>query len=223
MRKYLLQRWKNFQGNNSTLRKVLCLLVLAVMLAAMLCIWPFELIRRDQDLHSGDTEAYSQTELLTPGTVVRQEFIAQESRLQKLSFSFSLGQNLYPDTTVTFELLSPGGKVLTQQVITMAQLQKSNYCTVDCQKWIHKGQTYSYTLTVAGPGSSELYLLCTPGQSNFAPGNTQLLQNDQVLPGQAYNSYIYGMPLNYKNVIFEWAAVCTIGLCLLSVCLKKQR
>jgi hypothetical protein len=198
-------------------------IMILLVLLCMMSVWPFGLIQSEKICSSGDTEEYAHTRVLAAGSVIRQKFTAQESRLREVSFTFALGTVMYDDTSIEFELASVSGKVLVKKDFSAAQLKENPQCTVSVNKWIHKGKQYSFTLKVKGNRTSDIYLLETPLVQNFAPGNCGLLQNGQTLQGQSYAKYVYGRPLNGRNVIFIWAFIGTIGFSVAEIFANRKK
>ena len=200
------------------MKKRISLIIIIIAIALCFCVFPLNLLRTERSISSGDTEPYSTTPNLNPGTVCMQGFIAQEAYLKELSFAFSPIDTLPEDTIVLFELLDSSSNVLLSESYTAQDIIDTNYCTITVDKWLKKGALYSYTLTTSGNSGNNLVLYTTPNPANYASGNVTLALNGVPLEGQAYNLYLYTQPLNKKNILCTWIFIWVIAACILCIC-----
>ncbi len=201
------------------MKKILTIAVLTIMVGCMLCVRPLDLVRRDREVHSGDTEAYGITYQLTPGMHFQQNFVAEEAVIQKMSFCFDGDINNAPDYLfITVKLKSmKSDKILFEQTLTKEDLLQSMYRNIEEKIRVKAGQEYSLVFDVESKGDTGLVLLTTPSEENFFPGASGLYFERELFPAQLYMSILYAENMNWKNTLFQWSFLWTLAAVLIFI------
>ncbi len=183
------------------------------MILGMMCVWPFCLIRRDREYHSGDSRAYGISYQLVNGMHAEQRFFAQEAVLKALSFCFDGDANNAPeDFSLTVKLVRiQNGDVLFERELTKEDLLQSMYITIEEMVRLKTRDEYALTFDVFGSGDTGLVLTTTPGEENYFHGASGLFFNGEVFPEQLYMKLLYYENMNLKNTLFQWSFLWVIG------------
>ncbi len=189
------------------MKKVIRILIIVAAVCCMACSWPFGLIRRQEAYSSGGTDPYGQTPGLTTGSYAKQSFIAQGDLLQKISFSFAPLTEEALGLSVNVSLTDEAENELWRKTYSSETLLAENYCTVEENTKLQKGNKYALCFDISGDAGGELYLLTVPNADNGAKGQNGLVVNDVAVDGNIYNSFVYSQPMNWKNVLFQWAFI----------------
>ncbi len=204
-------------------RRWITMIICIVMIASAICVWPGGLIRRETAVNSGDSEAYSDL-MLTDGADVQQTFITQARYLTNISYAFAFhDNNIAEDAEILVTLENEAGEVIAQKQASGLDIMNEKYQTLEVEQWIHKNVEYTLHIQVNGDVGEYLYLVSTPHEENYAPGNTRLVIDDVLQEGVAYNQYTYRFPLNWKNVLFHYAAIIMVGGSVLTIVNSKKR
>ncbi len=198
-------------------RGLITMIICVLMIASAICVWPGCLIRREIALDSGGSEPYTDI-MLTDGADVRQTLITQTDYLTDVSYAFAFhDNNIAEDAEILVTLENEAGEVIAQKQASGLDIMNEKYQTLEVEQWIHKNAEYTLHIQVNGDVGEYLYLVSTPHEENYAPGNLQLIINDTVQEGVAYNQYTYRFPLNWKNVLFHYATIIMVGGSLLTI------
>lgn len=184
--------------------------VLVICLGIMLCVWPFCLIRRIQDIYPRlDGSFAAAGERISQEAALEQSFCAQAGYLD--SISIDVGYDAQePEGYLHFELLTENGKCLSEKEIRLSEMTSRTYYEIPVKKWIRKGETYCIRLTADRACAGLAYGIYTSVPGEHAPGSLQLTMGGESIDGQAAVWYRYGYPLNIKNVACIWAFLATI-------------
>ncbi len=189
------------------MKNVIRIILILVALCLMSCCWPLGLVRKNEEDSSGSSMGYGQTPGLKTGNCLEQHFIAQGDRLEQVSVSFSQISGNLDQIYVEIRLASAEGDELWTKEFSGNTLLVENYCTIEETSRLQKGSEYSLSIFVRGEGDAEFFLYTTPAPADYAPGQTNLFLDGNMLEGQIYNSYVYAKPLNWKNILFEWGFI----------------
>lgn len=179
------------------------------------------LLRRESWSRSGDF-AYALSQPITPDREVRQYFTATESYMYALCFAVDYNENATREGNLIFSMYNQKGKLILQETIPYQNMRKSTYYRVVANKWLKKGAEYYYTVTVDFEGENNPCLVYSADPAMYVPENISLDDDYSQVEGQGLNWYIWGMPLDYKNLICIWAWIAIVGLVLLELIDKKQ-
>jgi hypothetical protein len=176
-------------------------------------------MRKEGDTHSGNDDHQFTTELAY--STLRQYFVAQESYLFKLSITLDFTESSQ-DTSFLFYLYDENDAVLTEKTLQISALNSHTYYDIAIDKWLHKGHTYSYQL-VFQDTSAPVWGIFTNSVENNNPNNLYLIWNeDTQIAGQALSRYIWGLPLNWKNVLCWWGFILTISSAIGAYLMRRQ-
>ena len=194
--------------------KIILFSVIIVELIAMLAVYPGGIIRRETVYGSGGNHSYTYTSPIGIGDECVQSFEALGDVLLRHSFAVKVEEQLSDDFVLLYELISETGEVLFSAQFDGKQLAQSGYRTVDVNLHLDKGSSYSCDFKVIS-GSGSVSLTCTPYPEDFTPGTISLSVNGVIIPGQAFNEFLYDQKLNFKNVLFTWLFLWIIGAAIL--------
>ena len=201
-------------------KRVECIIILMLTVAAMLCIWPFCLVRRTTEIASRAGAEFIGTEAtLQKGCELEQIFVAQEKVLHRMSFSVGYEGTLPENGSLHFALKeAESGKALVEKDIPFAEVENLGLCDVEVEKNLKKGKEYCYVVTVPDEYAGLIKGAYTSEPGQEPAGHIRLSLNGEVIAGQGAARYEYGFPLNAKNVACIWAFLLVIGLTLLQKC-----
>lgn len=176
------------------------------------CIFPLCLVRRDTNVDPSLDGAYQRTgqveELL-------QTFVAQTSYLSGLEFDIGFPEGKPEAGALTVNVMKEDGKVIARREVDLEQVQDSAFTYVPIGKWIKKGGFYSFSVSQGGSDQPviKFQAIYTTEAKDHTPGNQELYADGESVSGQAVVRYVYGFPLNVKNVVCLWTFVWMICLC----------
>lgn len=164
-------------------------------------------------VETGDTEAG-----LAHDTPYSQTFVAQESKLENIIFILGWNVEQLPeDGFLQFELLDSEDQCILREEIGFSDVVRYGFTTAPVKKWIHKGQEYTFRLSVKEEYDDLFYGVYTMEQEHHAPGNINFCMGDLLIEGQSLSGYGYGYPLNIKNVVCLWGFLLAITLSICSM------
>lgn len=79
------------------------------------------------------------------------------------------------------------------------------------------GGYYVYSIEVENDSDAVFQTIYTLNSEDATPGNLELLFEGESVIGQSLTRFVYGFPLNYKNVICLWGFIWMISLILLEL------
>lgn len=189
-------------------------LLCAVILS--LCVFPLCLIRKEVEVHSALDVIFEITE--TRGQELTQSFVAQSGYLSELDFYIRFPDTKPEEGELTFSIHREDGKAIAEKTIPLCDVNDGAFTCVSVNKWIKKGEVYSYTVTAS---KAEFQADYTMREEDFAPGSVALFWNGEAVGGQAVAQYRYKVPLNWKNTICLWAFIWMICLTIYEMIDRK--
>lgn len=173
--------------------------VLACCIALCICVYPLCLMRRDINIDAAPQGPYIETE--SEAQELRQFFVAQSSYLSELDFDIVFPDGK-PDTgELTITIMDGDGKVVVEKAVPLSNVNDGAYTPVSVGKWIKKGSLYSYVVS----GGVIFRAVYAPDGESDAAGSGALYFDGELIEGKAVARYVYGFPLNVKNIICLWA------------------
>lgn len=188
-------------------------IILLVMTALMLFVWPLCGVRRETEQRSGDS-AHELTEEIKPGSSLTQTFRASESVLKGLDFALTFQESLPREGSLLFRLSDEKGRLVHQEKIPYEQLGNYTYFTVKVNKRIRKNALYQYELLNEDIESNLPRAVYTVEQQMHAAPNCGFFLDGVQADGEALTRYHWMAPLNYKNVFSIWAFLGITGFTL---------
>lgn len=193
------------------------IVILTIILCA--CVFPLYLIRKDANVDSRLDVIYEFSEI---GGVIEQSFIAQTGYLSELAFdiAFSDGKPESGALVVQIKEVDNDNKLIAEEIIPIQNVNDSAFSYVDIHKWLKKDTLYSYTI-MPQEGTDLKFKVAYTSDEDSAKGNQTLYVDNTPISGQAVTRYVYGFPLNAKNVICLWGFICLVGFMLLETVAQK--
>lgn len=207
------ERKHSGRKRGTKVKKIVRGIILICMIVGCAGIFPLCLVRKDTNVDAVQNAAYITSE--EEFRSVKQIFEAQTGYLSRIAFDLDFSGGEPAGDGITFCLWEEGkGKVLVEKYIPMEDVKVSEYTYVTVGKFLKKGEAYSYTVTLDSGDSAGFRVVYT-ADAEGAPGSRALYLDGEVADGQAVTRYVYGFPLNYKNVICLWGFVLMTGFLLL--------
>lgn len=197
------------------------MLILLFTVALCACVFPMNLIRKNENM---DSSMNGQYEMTVPGKELIQVFQAQTAYLSEIGFDIYFPGEVPEDGNLIFTFRSEGEstKVIYETSVALTDVSNGAFTYVPVNKWISRGKYYSYTITPEDGTDVLFQAICTYDPADAAPGSHELFFQGDSVNGQVVTRYVYGVPLNYKNVICIWAFIWTICLILLELVNGKE-
>ena len=158
------------------------------------------------------------------GSELKQTFVAQTGYLSEIAFDIAFpGEK--PDTgSLIFRIQEEGEhpKVLMETQLALETVNHSAFTSVSVDKWLKKGKLYSYTIIPQEGTEAAFQAVYTVRPEDASAGNQTLYFDGKTIAGQAVTKYVYGFPLNWRNVICLWAFIAMIGLILIYIFADRE-
>ncbi len=199
-------------------KKVSIIIILLVMTAACISIWPLRLIRKDtvcwtQSAQYVDTVLESDT-----NAVLEQTFTAREAYLKEIAFAVAFAGD---ECSIDFGLYRDGRKLFGKQM-EIGEEYNSRFYYVAVNQWVEKGELYTFRVEVLNTEDVHPQFRYTTDNEGTAEGNVLMKVNGELYDAQAVTSYTYMEPLNYKNTVCIWAVILTMGFSVLGMTVQKK-
>lgn len=208
----IICRAKKIKGGFDV-KKITRIFIVILAGIMMLCVWPICLIRKAANIDSALGIEYGVTEaFIAENQPYEQFFIAQTEKLNGIAFVVEYQEELPKDGTVHFDLSDKNGYIFFSRDIAFEEIGNKSFCMVTVNKWLKKGQEYSYRLSVEKKYEGFLRGVYTRQTDEHAKGSLQLRIGNDTVEGQGLARYEYGTPLNIKNVVCLWAFILTIAV-----------
>lgn len=196
------------------LRKIGIVVWFLCTIALCACVFPINLIRRDTNVDPDLSGNYGVTER---GQSMTQVFQAQTAYLSAIAFDIAFPDGKPEEGNLIFTLRQKEGEVLMEQSIALANVNDGGFSSVSVEKWISRGDIYAYSIDVESGSTIKFQAIYTINDAEATSGNLELMFNGESVPKQSVTRYVYGFPLNYKNVICLWAFIWAVSLILLEL------
>ena len=198
--------------------QIVQLVIIALCVIAMGCIWPFCIFRRNMNVDAvAESDWRTTDEIIESGEPLEQFFIARTSRLQYIAFVVETVGTFSEDDVLMFELVNANGEIIANKAIPVTEIESYKYCYVPVNKWLRKGKEYSFRLSVDSCLNGEVRGMYAEIPGNSTTEATGLAIGEMQLTGETQTRYGYGFPMNIKNTICIWAFFLTIGLTISNV------
>lgn len=204
------------------IKQIIRIAIVICMVVLCLCVYPFCLVRRDTDVDPSIGIEYAVTQ--EAGNKLVQTFVAQEAYLSELVFDINFPEGIPEQGTLLVRIYEADeqDKVIFEKTLTMQEVGDSRFTYVTVKKWLKKNELYAYALSYTGEKSAVFQAVYTENAKDSTPGNQHLFLEEQLVEGQAVTRYVYGYPLNFKNVLCIWAFLIACGLILLELFTGEQ-
>ena len=196
------------------MKKITGWIVTILMIVACLCVWPFSLVRKAEILYPNLEGSYAATETIAEGTGLAQKFIAQTSYLESMAIDLQFAETR-ENGGIIFQIQDQAGKVIFEKELFFADINNGSFTDITIEKWVKKGDTYSYHILVEEEYEGILWGICTTLPEDASPGNVELSCNGALVDGQLVTKYVYRFPLNIKNVLCLWGFIGALGFAVL--------
>ena len=205
------------------IRRIGTITVWVICLAAMLCVWPFCLIRKGAIISSNLATEYGYTEsYIRHDMPYVQIFTPQSSKLEYIGVQFETSTDIEEtDGVFHFTLEEMDGTVLYAQDKKFAD-RDGYFWEIRLNKWIPANRTLQYKIYVDEQYDDIFQGIYTLRQEDDAPGSEGLFIGDHKIEGQGIAVYGYGMPLNWKNIVCVWAFILLLTMTLVPNSLKTH-
>lgn len=204
------------------MKKAKKLFIVIIMAILGICVFPLCLVRKDTDIYPALNIVYENTD--DAGSELKQTFVAQTGYLSEIAFDIAFpGEK--PDTgSLIFRIQEEGEhpKVLMETQLALETVNHSAFTSVSVDKWLKKGKLYSYTIIPQEGTEAAFQAVYTVRPEDASAGNQTLYFDGKTIAGQAVTKYVYGFPLNWRNVICLWAFIAMIGLILIYIFADRQ-
>lgn len=193
------------------LRQKLIVICIVILCAA---VFPIPLVRKNRNM---DPSLYDGSYEITDFeiTELTQEFEAQTYYLEGIAIDVGVSGERSEEGSLSVSLKGKGEKTIAEERIPIWEVNDEAYTYVSVKRWLRKGEVYSVTVTAEMPeGFRTVY---TVEAEADAPGSRNLFLDGAMVEGQAAIRYVYGFPLNIKNVLCLWAFILTVGLSVLEL------
>lgn len=200
-------------------KKAGAIIISLVMIVACASIWPLKFIRKDV-VYWTQASQYMDTALSSDSdAILEQTFIAQEAYLKQIAFAVVFSGD---ECDIHFSLYNQEKEQLFEKQIVMGAEYNSGFYYLDINKWVKKGEQYTFHVEVLNAENVNPQFLYTQEGEPSAKGNLLMMVNGESFDGQAVTSYTYGEPLNYKNAACIWAVILTLGLSVIGMLYRKE-
>lgn len=202
-------------------KKVGVIIISLVMIAACVSIWPLKFIRKDVVYWTQSSQYQYMENALSPDSdaVLEQTFIAQEAYLKQIAFAVAFSGS---ECDIRFSLYNQENEQLFERQIVLGAEYNSGFFYVDINKWVKKGEQYTFGVEVLNAENVNPQFMYTLEGEPTAKGNLLMMVNGESFDAQAVTSYTYEEPLNYKNAVCIWAAILTLGLSVIGMLYRKE-
>ena len=205
------------------MKKAPKLFIVIIMAILGICVFPLCLVRKNADICSNLNGAVYENTNYT-GNELKQTFVAQTEYLSEIAFDIAF-PDVKPDTGSLIFCIKEEGehpKVLMETQLSLETVNSLAFTSVSVDKWLKKGKLYSYTIIPHEGTDAAFQAVYTVREEDASAGNQTLYFDGKIIDGQAVTKYVYGFPLNWRNVICLWAFIAMIGLMLINVFADRQ-
>ena len=188
-------------------------LIILIMIAAMIVIWPLCLFRKEVANRSGDS-GHALTEEMQVGMTVIQRFRAEEMFLKSVEYVLDFDATLPLEGEFLFELLDEEGKVLHSQTKPFNLTPDYAYCDIQINKYVLKNKIYQFRLTNLNIKENVPRLVCSIEEDMHAENNCGMKWNGQDFDGEALTMYTWTAPLDFQKVLVLYGMIGITGCVL---------
>ena len=178
------------------MKKTFRMMVYAAGIIAMLCIWPFCLVRQDFEMSSVTNSGnYEDTDYIRHDRWYRQSFTAQTSKLNYIEVIFNAEEDVTEtDGSFHFELTNEKGEIVFKTDIPFAD-RGLFFWHIDINKWLKKGKKYQFSVSVDQEYDDIWRGIITLNEQDYAPGSEELYLGENKMEHPGMTVYGYGIPL----------------------------
>ena len=192
-------------------KKICKIILFLICILGMGMVWPFALIRTARPVATAmGTNYLIAEEAISTSEPLKQEFQAQTSRIETISFALDFADNASGE--LIFELLDSDKRTIYTINCLVSDMKPCVYFEVPIQKWVKKGEIYAYQIVASEGNSGQCYPVYTDGEETFAPGSVKLTVGDKEIDGQAVVSFLYAFPLGKKSTLCVGAFLLVVML-----------
>lgn len=197
--------------------------VILCMIALLLCVFPVSLVRKNKNIDPAMNGSIVVTDFQVWD--LKQTFVAQTDFLEEIAFDVVLlewgGANASTEENLLIRLRDEKTqKILVEKRMSIQDIQDGAYTYVQIKKWVRKGRLYSISVMAEGPEGFAAVYITEDAEASL--GSPILCFEGEPVEGQAMIRYVYGFPLNIKNVLCLWAFILTVGLSVLEILTNRK-
>lgn len=190
--------------------KIVKRLLVLLIVACMLWIWPIHPFKEVGSVRSGD-EGHAFTEPLAVGESITQSFKAADNNLIQLEFVVDYDANQPRQGTLYFELLDKQENVLFAQALDYAQLPAYKYSGPVINVRLKKGKQYTYRLTNLDITENMPRGVYTTRSAGYGLKKGILKASGAELSGELLTRITANKPLPMYDTLAIWGAIGMIG------------
>lgn len=193
-------------------------LLIVSMILMCLCIYPLNLIRKESTIYPELEVQYG----VSDGTVqeLKQTFIAQTSYLSEIAFDIKFLDEKPEEGSLSLTLSKiedDSEKIIIEKNILLEDINDSAFTHVPVRKFIQKESLYAVKIAGSKEKGTDFAAIYTIDEKDAALGSQILHLDGKEAEGKAVCAYVYGVPLNWRNVLCLWMFIGIVMLTLIEV------
>lgn len=197
-------------------------LLILVIVAAMLWVWPVHPFREIDSVRSGD-EGHTLTEAIEIGESVTQYFTAGDNNIVQIEFVMSCNDEQPRTGEFLFELLDGNGKAVFMQNLDYAGIPDYRYGGPVVNVRVKKGRQYAYRLTNLSVSENLPCGVYTTDHTMYCLDQGTLEIAGQAVEGELLTRITTYRPLTAKNTVAVWGCICMVGFMFYEVLVRMER
>ena len=197
-------------------------LVLFFAVICMLMVWPLCVVRKGAT-ETIENEKYLTSDVMEPGTVLTQSFVATEGVFCGLEFVMDFDPELPKEGIFKIEILDEKDAVLYEGLFPYFLVEDYTFYRIDIDDMrLKKGATYKYRLTNQDVSSNLPGIVYTVKEQADGVEYRKLVFDDVEIEGESFVRYVWKEPLDLLSILGIWSCV-GIGAALVWECLGQFR
>jgi hypothetical protein len=186
------------------------ILIIMVMVASMLAVWPIRPFREVGSVRSGD-EGHSIAEPLEEGESITQTFKAADNNIIQLEYVFTYDETMPREGELLFELLDKEGNVLYEETVDYGQVPNYSYNGSILNLKLKKGRMYSYRLTNLSVTDNKPCGVYTTDKTMYGIKKGSLNVAGENVEGELLTRITANKPLTAENTLAVWGCIGLVG------------
>lgn len=197
-------------------------LLIMMIVAAMLWVWPVHPFREVDSVRSGD-EGHTLTKPIGIGESVTQYFAARDNNIIQIEFVMSCDDAQLRTGEFLFELLDGDGEAIFMQNLDYAGIFDYRYGGSVVNVRVKKGRQYAYRLTNLSVSENPPCGVYTTDHTMYCLDQGTLEIAGQAVEGELLTRITTYRPLTAKNTVAIWGCICMVGFMLYEVLVRIER
>jgi hypothetical protein len=186
------------------------ILIIMVMVASMLVVWPIRPFREVGSVRSGD-EGHSIAEPLEEGESITQTFKAADNNIIQLEYVLTYDETMPREGELLFELLDKEGNVLYEETVDYGQVPNYSYNGSILNLKLKKGRMYSYRLTNLSVTDNKPCGVYTTDKTMYGIKKGSLNVAGENVEGELLTRITANKPLTAENTLAVWGCIGLVG------------